>query len=50
MNNDDFDDGLVHGHDWAKEPPPSGVLLPAEPREVDDPKLAEAMNSKQAEG
>lgn len=28
MSNDQHDDGLVHSHGWAKEPPPSvGELL-----------------------
>ena len=28
MNHDHHDDGLVHSHGWAKEPPPSvGELL-----------------------
>lgn len=30
MNDDLHDDGLVHAHGWAKEPPPSvGLLLRA---------------------
>ncbi|MBK1659892.1 hypothetical protein [Paracraurococcus ruber] len=29
MSNDDFDDGLVHSHGWATEPPamPAGPML-----------------------
>jgi len=30
IHDDDFDDGLVHAHNWAKEPPRPGVLLPTE--------------------
>ena len=29
-HDDDFDDGLVHAHNWAKEPPRPGILLPEE--------------------
>jgi len=51
--NHDHDDGLVHSHGWAKEPPPSvGMLL----RSANDdagggpaPAIAEAMNRKQDE-
>ena len=24
MSNDEYDDGLVHSHGWATEPPPGG--------------------------
>jgi hypothetical protein len=47
MSKDDFDDGLFHGHDWAKEPPRPGILPPPPPAEVHDPLLAAAMSRKQ---
>jgi len=43
MNHDMHDDGLVHSHDWAKEPPPPvGELLKPQGDLV-----ASAMNTKQ---
>ncbi|TDH58509.1 hypothetical protein E2C06_32215 [Dankookia rubra] len=31
MSNDDYDDGLVHSHGWATEPPPpAGPMAGAE--------------------
>ena len=46
MHDDNFDDGLVHNHNWAKEPPRAGVLLPSER----DDRPAEADEAKQAAG
>jgi hypothetical protein len=54
MDHDQHDDGLVHSHGWATEPPPSvGMLLrpanddrPAQP--AND--VARAMAAKQDEG
>jgi hypothetical protein len=47
----DHDDGLVHSHGWAKEPPPAiGALLrPAndDRRGVHAPDIAAAMATKQ---
>ncbi len=47
--NHDHDDGLVHAHGWAKEPPPSvGELLRATEQPVPSgAQIAAAMNSKQ---
>jgi hypothetical protein len=45
MSNDDFDDGLVHGHDWASEAPTPApvprldrrpIQMHATPEERDD--------------
>ena len=52
MNHDDHDDGLVHSHGWATEPPPSiGQLL--RPANGDGhsatPDIARAMSVKQDE-
>lgn len=45
MSGDNYDDGLVHGHAWAKEPPRPGVLIAPPSREVHDPALAAAMSA-----
>jgi hypothetical protein len=38
MNDDNHDDGLVHSHGWATEPPPSiGELLRPAPRVTTKP-------------
>jgi hypothetical protein len=53
MNDDMHDDGLVHSHGWATEPPPSvGMLLrPAnENRRVHAPEIADAMSVAQDDG
>jgi hypothetical protein len=43
MTHDTHDDGLVHSHDWAKEPPPAvGEILRAMGQDI-----AAAMNVKQ---
>jgi hypothetical protein len=52
MRDDHHDDGLVHSHGWAKEPPPSvGLLLrpPAPGRRIPAPDIAAAMAMKQDE-
>ncbi len=38
MSDDDFDDGLVHPHEWAKEPP-RPITLPPQPPEAPKPLL-----------
>ncbi len=55
MDHDNHDDGLVHSHGWATEPPPSvGMLL--RPANDDRPAgtpandVARAMAAKQDEG
>lgn len=54
MNDDMHDDGLVHSHGWATEPPPSvGMLLrPAndDRRPAGAPDVAAAMATKQDAG
>jgi hypothetical protein len=49
MDHHDHDDGLVHSHGWATEPPPSiGMLLrPANDVAGARPDIAAAMNVKQ---
>lgn len=49
MDHHDHDDGLVHSHGWATEPPPSiGMLLrPANDDGGRAPDIAAAMNVKQ---
>lgn len=43
MSNDQHDDGLVHSHGWATEPPPSiGELLRPAPVRVATTRAAEA--------
>lgn len=54
MDHDMHDDGLVHGHAWATEPPPSiGMMLrPAndDGRGVEPSEIAAAMNSHHEDG
>jgi hypothetical protein len=47
MGDDMHDDGLVHGHDWAREKPNVTAFLyrPADP----GPDIAAAMSTKQDE-
>jgi hypothetical protein len=52
MDHDNHDDGLVHSHGWATEPPPSvgHLLRPANDRRIDGPDIARAMSTKQDDG
>ncbi|MGG5811299.1 hypothetical protein [Falsiroseomonas sp. CW058] len=50
MNDDTHDDGLVHSHGWATEPPPSvgRLLRPADgDPAIATPDIAAAMSVKQ---
>jgi hypothetical protein len=50
MNDDSHDDGLVHSHGWAMEPPPcvGQLLRPGiEDRHAANPDVAQAMSAKQ---
>ncbi len=47
MTQESFDDGLVHGHEWAKEPPMPCGAPPSRPPAPHDPALAAAMARKQ---
>jgi hypothetical protein len=52
MNDDSHDDGLVHSHGWAMEPPPSvGRLLRSanDDGRIANPDVARAMAAKQDE-
>ncbi|MGG5822521.1 hypothetical protein [Falsiroseomonas sp. HW251] len=51
MDHDQHDDGLVHSHGWATEPPPSvGMLLrPANDDRLPDNLVARATAARQDE-